>query len=177
MDAEALDLPEGTFNAVLCRFGLMFLPDLDGALDTFRRLLVPGGRLAAAVWGETAKVPMIPLLHSVAQRELTIPPAPPGTPTVFSLADQGRLERALLGAGFTAVQSEAVAVNAEWPSRRDYVQFAQDISAALKGLLERYPAEKWEAVWQAIGDAAAEYAGSDGTVRMANEAICVVGQR
>ena len=50
MDAETLDLPPQSFDAILCRCGLMFLPDLGQALGRMRQLLVPGGWLAAAVW-------------------------------------------------------------------------------------------------------------------------------
>jgi ubiquinone/menaquinone biosynthesis C-methylase UbiE len=31
-DAEAIDLPPSSFDEVLCRWGLMFLPNLSGAL-------------------------------------------------------------------------------------------------------------------------------------------------
>jgi len=50
MDAEAPDLPEHSFEIVLCRLGLMFLPNPQGALERLHKLLVPGGRLVAAVW-------------------------------------------------------------------------------------------------------------------------------
>lgn len=40
------------FDAALCRWGLMFLPNLDNALDKIHRILLPGGKLAAAVWFE-----------------------------------------------------------------------------------------------------------------------------
>src|SRR5215471_7513729 len=57
MDAEAPDLPEQSFDIVLCRFGLMYLPDPQVALERLHTLLVPGGRLIAAVWGPPHKVP------------------------------------------------------------------------------------------------------------------------
>jgi ubiquinone/menaquinone biosynthesis C-methylase UbiE len=57
MDAEEPDLPNESFNAVLCRFGLMFLPNLTTALTRLRQLLVPDGRFAAAVWGTAEQVP------------------------------------------------------------------------------------------------------------------------
>ena len=57
MDAEAPDLPENSFEIVLCRFGLMFLPNPQVALERLHELLAPGGRLVAAVWGPPHKVP------------------------------------------------------------------------------------------------------------------------
>lgn len=56
-DAEALDFPPGTFDAVLCRFGLMFLPNLADSLQRMRTALKEGGRVAAAVWGPPERVP------------------------------------------------------------------------------------------------------------------------
>jgi ubiquinone/menaquinone biosynthesis C-methylase UbiE len=48
-DIETIDLPSSAFDAVLCRWGLMLLPDLNAGLSNIYRLLVEGGHLAAAV--------------------------------------------------------------------------------------------------------------------------------
>jgi ubiquinone/menaquinone biosynthesis C-methylase UbiE len=50
------------FDVVLCRWGLMFFPNLASALTNIYQLLLPGGRVAAAVWSEPAKVPKLILL-------------------------------------------------------------------------------------------------------------------
>ncbi|HLX05555.1 MAG TPA: methyltransferase domain-containing protein, partial [Candidatus Binatus sp.] len=42
-DAESLSLDAHSFDAVLCRWGLMFMPDLDGVLREMHRALKPGG--------------------------------------------------------------------------------------------------------------------------------------
>ena len=103
MDAETLDLPEDTFDAILCRWGLMFLPNLATALRTMRQLLAPGGRLAAAVWDVPAKVPLISLPTAVVRGMFDVPAPPPGTPSPFALADTSVLEKALTQAGFAQV--------------------------------------------------------------------------
>jgi ubiquinone/menaquinone biosynthesis C-methylase UbiE len=51
MDAEALDLDDGSFSAVLCAFGIFFLPHPEAAVAGFRRVLAPGGRIALSTWG------------------------------------------------------------------------------------------------------------------------------
>ncbi|MCC6314935.1 MAG: methyltransferase domain-containing protein [Thermomicrobiales bacterium] len=56
MPAEALDLPDASFDLVYCEFGLMFVPDPVAALREMRRVLRPGGRLAVAVWSGPEKV-------------------------------------------------------------------------------------------------------------------------
>ena len=50
-DIETIDLPSSTFDAVLCRWGLMFLPDLKAGLSNIYRSLIEGGHFAAASLG------------------------------------------------------------------------------------------------------------------------------
>ena len=49
MDAEALDLADGAFDAVVSLFVLRHLPNPAVAVKEMRRVLAPGGRLAVAV--------------------------------------------------------------------------------------------------------------------------------
>jgi ubiquinone/menaquinone biosynthesis C-methylase UbiE len=55
MDAEELEFDTGTFDAVLCGFGLMFFPRLDLALSEFRRVLASGGTVGVSTF---ATVPL-----------------------------------------------------------------------------------------------------------------------
>lgn len=50
-DLEQVELPPASFDAVLCVFGLFFLPDMEGALRRMWRWVRPGGRLAVTTWG------------------------------------------------------------------------------------------------------------------------------
>src|SRR4029453_2393738 len=100
MDAEEPDLPQHAFDAALCRWALMFLPNLILALTRLRGLLAPGGRFAAAVWGSPEKVPFTSVPISVIRRVLQLSPPPAGAPGTFSLADEHVLERSFSQAGF-----------------------------------------------------------------------------
>lgn len=55
MDAEKLDLPDASFDVVLCALGLMYMPDPEQAIREMRRVLRPGGRMITAVWGERSR--------------------------------------------------------------------------------------------------------------------------
>jgi ubiquinone/menaquinone biosynthesis C-methylase UbiE len=49
-DATSLDLPDASFDLVLCQQGLQFFPNREATAGEIRRVLAPGGRFVAAVW-------------------------------------------------------------------------------------------------------------------------------
>jgi SAM-dependent methyltransferase len=176
MDAETLDLPENSFEIAFCRLGLMYLPDPQMALERMHQLLVPGGRLVAAVWGPPQKVPFIRWPIEVAIRILQVPGPPPEMPGPFSLADSHRLEQLLTQAGFTAVQTEPMLLTLEWASVDDYIRFQQAILTGFNALLAKFPTEQQAAVWQAIAEIAGQSTTPDGRCRTENEVLLAVGQ-
>ena len=176
MDAEEPDLPAHTFQAIVCRWGLMFLPHLSTALCKLRRLLVPGGRLAAAVWGPPERAPAMSLPMGIIRQTLALPPPPAGTPGAFSLADAGVLERTFTQAGFTEVHTEWLTVTFEYASVEEFIQERQATSANTRAMLAEASAPEQAAIWHAVAAAVQPYATAEGGLRMPNDALCVVGQ-
>ncbi|TAL12764.1 MAG: methyltransferase domain-containing protein [Nitrospirae bacterium] len=111
MDAEQLRLADMTFDRAFCRFGLMLMPDAARALREMRRVLVPGGRLAVAVWSARTKVNTLDIVRRVLERYDACHP-PPGAPDFFRFGKAGAVERALRAAGFRQVRAERLTV--EW---------------------------------------------------------------
>lgn len=177
VDAETINFPAGSFDAVLCRFGLMFLPNLAASLESMRRALQDGGRLAASVWGPPERVPAVSVTMGAVARELQLPPPPPGTPGPFSLADRSALEQSLREAGFTDVQSEPLNVTFEFDSVDDYVRYLKDVAAPINNLLADRSEERKEAVWRAVAEANRQFVASDGTLRAEGESVLVAGRR
>lgn len=171
-DTELLDLPHYTFDSVLCRWGLMFLPNLVDALGRLQRLLVPGGKFAGAVWATPDRVPAISLSMGVVREALQLGEIPKGLPGPFSLSDPEVLEDVIIDAGFVEFHSESVPVVFEVPSAADYTRFTKDIAAPVTALLAEQSPELQEEIWARVTEAAREYEVGDGTVRMENEAIC-----
>ena len=94
-DAESLGFEDASFDAVVSRFTLMFLPGVDGVLRTAHRLLRPGGALTASVWGPPPAVPILSQAFGIVAARLELPPPPPGVPGPFSMADPEALTERL----------------------------------------------------------------------------------
>jgi ubiquinone/menaquinone biosynthesis C-methylase UbiE len=50
-DATQTGLPDGSFDAVVCVFGVFFAPDMTAFVHEMWRLVRPGGVLAVTTWG------------------------------------------------------------------------------------------------------------------------------
>jgi SAM-dependent methyltransferase len=70
-DATALPFEVGSFDAVVCQFALMYLPDRLAALGEMWRVLAPGGRLAVAVWAPLERATAYCALADIARRRTT----------------------------------------------------------------------------------------------------------
>jgi SAM-dependent methyltransferase len=169
-DAESLELDAHSFDAVVCRWGLMFMPDLDGVVRGLHRALKPGGRFATAVWSFADKVPFCGLARD-AIRQITGIVPPPNAPDPTKLADTSILERALTTAGFRDVTIERLTVTFEFPSPDAFADFRGQIGGT-RATLSKLPAEVSRGVRDAIVASARAYAADDGAVRLRNETIC-----
>ncbi|MGH2542194.1 MAG: class I SAM-dependent methyltransferase, partial [Ardenticatenaceae bacterium] len=176
-DAETLNFPEGSLDAVTCRFGLMFLPDLSGTLQRIRRSLRPDGWFATAIWDVPPNVPMISLAMGVALKMFDVPPPPPGVPNLFALSQPGVLEKAFTAAGFTNLNAEMTHVEVEFRSGEEYTDFILEVAPPITTVVSRQPLERQQEFRAALSEAAQQYAIEGGRIRMVNSAICVAGQR
>ncbi|MBN9386971.1 MAG: methyltransferase domain-containing protein [Chloroflexi bacterium] len=107
-DAENLALPDAGFDAVFCSMGLMHFPNPEKALLEMRRVLKPGGRLLAAVWGEAEKSPFIQVALNTLAR--TFPPPKVERPSMFRFGQPPVLENLVSEAGFTDAHAEEITV-------------------------------------------------------------------
>ena len=66
LDLERIDEPDHSFDVVLCREGLMLVPDPRQASREIRRILRPEGRVAVSVWGPRERNPWLGIVFDVA---------------------------------------------------------------------------------------------------------------
>jgi SAM-dependent methyltransferase len=135
LDVESLDLPEASVDRVVCRFGYMLVPDRDAAFRETRRVLRPGGRVAFAVWAERERNEWATTLWDVLESSTPLPPARPGGPGMFALADPGVVNDSLARAGLEPGAVEEIPVEWRYPDFDAYWRSAVAVNGALTRLL------------------------------------------
>jgi SAM-dependent methyltransferase len=115
-DAQSLPFEAASFDAVVCQFGVMFLPNKVAGFAEARRVLKPGGRYVFSVWGPIEEND----LTIVAQRalEALLPDDPPGfyARVPFAFHDPGELRLWLQAAGFGEIETETTTLDTCSPS-------------------------------------------------------------
>jgi SAM-dependent methyltransferase len=162
-DGEALDgLPEGSFDAVISRVGLIYLPDQAAALAGMHRVLRDRGRIAAMVYSTPDRNQFFSVPVSIIRDRAQLAPPQPGQPGPFSLGAPGTLEAALAKAGFTDVHVDAVPSPLELPSAADCVRFERESFGALHQMLAGVDEADRPAVWADIEAALRQFETTDG---------------
>jgi ubiquinone/menaquinone biosynthesis C-methylase UbiE len=137
LDAQNLGLADASFDGVVCRWGIMLMPDPAAALRECRRVLKPGGHLAFVVFRTAEENPWAGIPARVLSERGHLPPPTPGIPGILSLGNRDHLERLVEGAGFASYRIESVAMAWRFDDVDAYWKFLVDVTAfgpTLQGL-------------------------------------------
>ena len=159
MDGEHLGVEPGSFDAVISRVGLIYLPDQQAALTGFRKALRDGGRVAAIVYSTPERNRFFSIPVSIIRRRANLPPPLPGQPGPFSLGAAGALQRAYEQAGFRDVEVRVVDAPLQLASAAECVRFEQESFGALHQMLSGLDAAGREAAWAEIESELSQFDG------------------
>jgi ubiquinone/menaquinone biosynthesis C-methylase UbiE len=176
-DTGTMELPNSTFDAVLCRFGLMFLPDLDTALLNIYGSLVNGGRFAAAVWASPEKDSLFTSTMNTVMKETRTSPPPAGVPGPFSLSDENLLRNYFVNSGFKDVTIERIDVTFDFGSSKEYASFVLETAGPLQEMLSNESSERRQKILEAVSESARKFPDNTGIVKFSNDAICIIGKK
>ena len=118
-DGQSLTFADGSFDAVVCSFGLMFFPDPARGLSEFHRVLWPGGRAAVSVLTTPERSYNGRINVVIARR---VPSLAEATARTFSIGDESRLRFLFDRAGFRDVETTTEAHAFVFPSFDAYFE-------------------------------------------------------
>jgi SAM-dependent methyltransferase len=176
MDGQRLEIEDGSFDRVLCNFGVIFFPDRVKGFAEMHRVLRPGGRAVVSAWSTLARFEAFALFMSAVQKAAPDLPRPAQPPAALSLADPGRLEAEMREGGFEEVRVESIVGYIEAPSAEVLWARGETLSPPIVAVLQRIgPEAAARARENVIGALRSRF--GDGVVKLACEAHYGIGVR
>jgi ubiquinone/menaquinone biosynthesis C-methylase UbiE len=177
MDAERLDFPDGSFDVVLCRWGITSLPNPSSTLAAIGRMLTPNGSFATAVWEAGPRGRPLASVAGAVAREMfdsssfrEEPPAPPESA-------RKALEGEMIRAGFRNVRIEEMTLALHFPTAEDCIQYLVDVSPEFAALLSARSSGEQAEYRHSLAEKLRPFVTTDGSIRIPNVTNCAAGRR
>jgi SAM-dependent methyltransferase len=150
--AEDLEVASESFDAVICRLGLMLFVAPAQALAAVRRALRPRGKVAVVVFTTPAANAFMAQPMQILLRHAGKAPPAPGQPGIFALGMPGVLERLLVASGFVGVEHRIVAVPLRLPSAAQALAMMQGAFGAYRAVVSDSPEGVRVAAWTEVAE-------------------------
>jgi ubiquinone/menaquinone biosynthesis C-methylase UbiE len=140
-DVCDLPFPDNTFDAISCRFGFMFFPDMSLAAQEMVRVLKHGGRIAVTVWNEPEKNSWATSVMSIINKNMKVPPPAQGAPGLFRCAKSGMIPDLFKQAGLKNISETEVGGKLIPGNRKIYWNFMTEVVAPVVAALSNADCE------------------------------------
>jgi ubiquinone/menaquinone biosynthesis C-methylase UbiE len=136
---DVCDLPfdDNSFDAISCRFGFMFFPDMQLAANELFRVLKPGGRFATSVWDGPDKNFWVTAMMGTINKHMELPPPSPEAPGMFRCAKPGLMKTIFEKAGFKNIIEQPVTTKLNTGSADTYWNFLTEVGAPIVAALSK----------------------------------------
>lgn len=158
MDGGNLDLPDNSFDAVVCRFALMYLSDPLSGLEGMNRVLRPNGRISLVVYGVNGS-PEFSLAVSVVRKYLGLPEE---EAVAHSLGEVEELQTILEMSGFVNIQISSLDIPIRMSSSEDCVRYLQATSPTINDLISKLSITEKEKIWDEVGQSLSTFEDEEG---------------
>ena len=147
-DGESPEVEEASFDAAVCRLGLMFFPDPRQGLREIRRALKAGGGVCTMVFSRPEANPCITTLLSSAFRHAGLRPRDPYQPGgLLSLGKPGLVDELFRSAGLRDVATTKIDAPFRLPSAAHYLAFIRSSASPIQQILGRLAPAAQQAAW------------------------------
>ena len=176
-DGEDLGVAESSFDAAVCRLGLMFFADPLQGLRQMHRVLRPGGGACTMVFSGPERNPCVAILMSTALKHAGRPAGDPRSPGgLLSLGQPGHIDALFRAAGFRDVATTALDAVFRMRSVDDYLAFVRNSASPILGLLGHLTPPAAQAAWAEMRERLDVYTTRDGWAGP-NELLLTAGRR
>jgi ubiquinone/menaquinone biosynthesis C-methylase UbiE len=134
-DVSELPFPDNSFDAISCRFGFMFFPDMFLATKEMVRVLKPGGRIAVTVWNAPDKNLWATSVLGIVNKNMNMPPSPQGSPGLFRCAVSGMIPDMFRQAGLNNISEAEVSGKLNPGNKKVYWNFMTEVVAPVVAAL------------------------------------------
>ena len=174
--ADDLPFVDGTFDSISVRLGYMFFPDLARATAEFARVLKPGGRVCASVWGGPDENPWTTIALQAIATEMALAPPDPDRPNIFRCAAPGYVSALYEGAGLRDIAEWDVEVKLVTQSPAQYWEVMSEHVSPVVAAIQRVDGPARERIRdRAIAEVTAFE--MDGEIRVPGLGRCIIGTR
>ena len=149
-DGATLPQPSDYFDAIVCRFGIIFFPDPLVSLRELRRVLKSEGIAAFSAWGPPSKNPWATAIAGIVNKMLNLPIPPQDAPGIFRFPEAGSLSSLLKQVGFKEVQEKEITGEMSYESPEQYWQMMTEVAAPIAMALGKTDPEMREKIRNSV---------------------------
>ena len=175
-DVCELPFADNTFDAISCRLGFMFFPDMLLAAKEMVRVLKPGGRIATSVWSVPEKNFWVTAMMGTINKNMELPAPPPGSPGMFRCAKEGFIADLFSQVGLKNISQKEIPGKLNCQTTDVYWKVMTEVAAPVVTALgkaddamrEKIKREVYQAVDQKF---------PDGNVQINSGALVIYGEK
>lgn len=175
-DVSEIPFPDNTFDAISCRFGFMFFPDMLLAAKEMMRVLKPGGRVATAVWDVPEKNFWVTAFSSTIKKNMDLPDPPADAPGIFRCAQKGLIQNLFQQAGFKNTSETEVNGKLKCGSTDVYWNMMTEVAAPVVASLSKADDTLKEKIKKEVYQVVNEKY-PDGNIRIDSSSLVIYGEK
>jgi SAM-dependent methyltransferase len=175
MDAANIEVKADSFDAVICRQGLMLFPEPVKALVEMRRVVKPGSKVVTIVWSSAERNPLQALPLAIVRPIGNMLSSGTGQPGLFALGEPSVLKGAFRAAGFLDVVIQSLPFIRRFPSTAEVLRQTAGNPVAQQLMAKLSDREKEEA-WVEIEQEFSRFQGPNG-IELSGERLVAAGTK
>jgi len=175
-DVCELPFPDNSFDAISCRLGFMFFPDMLLAAREMVRVLKPGGRIAATVWDGPERNLWASSIMGIINKNMQLIPSPPGAPGLFRCAKSGFVGDLFKQTGLKNISESEVRGKLNIGNRKVYWNFMTEVVAPVVAALSKADCEMKVKIRSEVFDSIRQNY-SDGKLAIDSNAFIIYGEK